>query len=395
MNTRQSPTSKDDAAIAAVRAGITERRSPLPVSHPCEICHREYDDPSVAALCCALEKSERPIATPPATGEALPCPFCDHPLSRVEKRGHGHVYVCYGCTAQGPDSGDGKAGALAAWNRRAPEPAQAGARVRAGWVKCPICGEGDMRFEKEQGGDEGDGYIHCVNLACGSNGGTNFSAVPTPEAQRSPETGSLTPRTDAAATFENDDGETAVLADFARQLERELAEVSEQLTETGRAYTRAIQEARILRSEIALATDAADKGNEARRLAGAMEERARYFTNCAESLGLDPERSGATHILTIVGDLRAQLAASEAAKLAAETERDEARACLELSEGALSGKKDRLHDKEADLTASQAREASLRAALSEIRKTTTGSMSLVHIQQTADEALALGTEGVG
>lgn len=42
------------------------------------------------------------------------------------------------------------------------------------WVKCPVCGESDMR--KETDGDE-NSLILCVNHACGSNGGDNFSAV--------------------------------------------------------------------------------------------------------------------------------------------------------------------------------------------------------------------------
>lgn len=37
------------------------------------------------------------------------------------------------------------------------------------WVKCPICGEDDMRKE--------DGIIRCTNLNCGSNGGTNFNGT--------------------------------------------------------------------------------------------------------------------------------------------------------------------------------------------------------------------------
>lgn len=41
------------------------------------------------------------------------------------------------------------------------------------WVKCPICGEPDMRQEPE-----GEGVlISCVNLACASNGGNNCSAL--------------------------------------------------------------------------------------------------------------------------------------------------------------------------------------------------------------------------
>lgn len=48
-------------------------------------------------------------------------------------------------------------------------------KMQITWVKCPICGEPNMRSEPE--GSEGESIIHCVNLACGSNGGTNFSRV--------------------------------------------------------------------------------------------------------------------------------------------------------------------------------------------------------------------------
>lgn len=41
------------------------------------------------------------------------------------------------------------------------------------FVACPVCGESDMR--KTQ--DDDIFYIHCVNGACGSNGGNNFSAI--------------------------------------------------------------------------------------------------------------------------------------------------------------------------------------------------------------------------
>lgn len=40
------------------------------------------------------------------------------------------------------------------------------------YVDCPICGESDMLKEKS--------IITCTNLACGSNGGTNFCAVNLP-----------------------------------------------------------------------------------------------------------------------------------------------------------------------------------------------------------------------
>jgi hypothetical protein len=41
------------------------------------------------------------------------------------------------------------------------------------WVRCPICGEPDMRKECDE---EGNALILCVNHACGSNGGDNFGA---------------------------------------------------------------------------------------------------------------------------------------------------------------------------------------------------------------------------
>jgi len=53
-------------------------------------------------------------------------------------------------------------------------PSTGGAGARD-WVDCPICGESDMRREKDA--ETGLFYIHCVNLNCGSNGGGNFSAL--------------------------------------------------------------------------------------------------------------------------------------------------------------------------------------------------------------------------
>ena len=41
------------------------------------------------------------------------------------------------------------------------------------WVKCPICGESGMECTTE---DEGF-IIDCVNLACASNGGSNYSEL--------------------------------------------------------------------------------------------------------------------------------------------------------------------------------------------------------------------------
>lgn len=71
-----------------------------------------------------------------------------------------------------------------------PEPEQAtvkepehlvgfGDLTRKDWRRCPICGESGMPFyqEKKPNGDEG--YLRCMNLNCGSNGGINFSALPT------------------------------------------------------------------------------------------------------------------------------------------------------------------------------------------------------------------------
>lgn len=36
------------------------------------------------------------------------------------------------------------------------------------WVNCPICGESDMRQEKDRDGNK---LIFCTNHACKSNGG--------------------------------------------------------------------------------------------------------------------------------------------------------------------------------------------------------------------------------
>lgn len=41
------------------------------------------------------------------------------------------------------------------------------------WVKCPVCGESDMHRVID---DNGDAMIECTNHACGSNGGSNWSA---------------------------------------------------------------------------------------------------------------------------------------------------------------------------------------------------------------------------
>lgn len=42
------------------------------------------------------------------------------------------------------------------------------------WVKCPVCGESQMRRETDR---EGDALIDCVNHSCFSNGGTNMSEL--------------------------------------------------------------------------------------------------------------------------------------------------------------------------------------------------------------------------
>lgn len=42
------------------------------------------------------------------------------------------------------------------------------------WVKCPICGEPDMRKESDE---DGNAIITCVNHACASNGGSNADAL--------------------------------------------------------------------------------------------------------------------------------------------------------------------------------------------------------------------------
>lgn len=45
------------------------------------------------------------------------------------------------------------------------------------WVKCPICGEPDMRKEIATDDENKEGYIFCVNLACASNDGDNATMV--------------------------------------------------------------------------------------------------------------------------------------------------------------------------------------------------------------------------
>ena len=45
--------------------------------------------------------------------------------------------------------------------------------VKRDWVKCPICGEPDMRYEED---GDGNALILCVNHACASNGGDNAEA---------------------------------------------------------------------------------------------------------------------------------------------------------------------------------------------------------------------------
>lgn len=56
-----------------------------------------------------------------------------------------------------------------------------GNRITTGkvtWVRCPVCGEPDMRKEQEEDPEDNEGYILCTNLYCGSNGGDNFRALP-------------------------------------------------------------------------------------------------------------------------------------------------------------------------------------------------------------------------
>lgn len=43
------------------------------------------------------------------------------------------------------------------------------------WVRCPICGDPDMRRTCVT--DDGECLINCVNHACASNGGGNYDAL--------------------------------------------------------------------------------------------------------------------------------------------------------------------------------------------------------------------------
>lgn len=45
------------------------------------------------------------------------------------------------------------------------------------WVRCPVCGEPDMRREEDR---DGNALILCVNHACASNGGSNADALVPP-----------------------------------------------------------------------------------------------------------------------------------------------------------------------------------------------------------------------
>ncbi len=43
------------------------------------------------------------------------------------------------------------------------------------WIPCPVCGEPDMRAEWYA--EDNGPYVFCVNIACASNGGSNFEAL--------------------------------------------------------------------------------------------------------------------------------------------------------------------------------------------------------------------------
>jgi hypothetical protein len=340
-------TSKDKAAIAAVRAGITERRSAIDCPYlprKCEHCGRTFVLQGPERTCCGdhigrnaewlkwmneygpthmRNPAARPIATPSATGEALPseCPFCND--FKLPIGLENHLMRTHGYST-----------------KRAYE-------ITDAWR------------------------------------GDNPRFTTTPEAQRSPETGSLTPRTDAQVQDEcpNELPELEyVSAQFARQLERELA----------------------------LATDAADKGDSARRLAGAME------AEIGELRAVNEMQRKAAELLKSECD--EELAASEAAKLAAETERDSwlqwAREVLtdyrrefdDHAAGLRAGLAWLLFHRTQDLAASQAREAALRTALENLLTVSEnadetgyvdgeGWLPLDAIQKAAREALALETEG--
>lgn len=51
--------------------------------------------------------------------------------------------------------------------------------TKTSWIKCPVCGVPDVLCDTDA---EGLKLIHCANHACASNGGTNASALTTPDA---------------------------------------------------------------------------------------------------------------------------------------------------------------------------------------------------------------------
>lgn len=108
----------------------------------------------------------------------LPCPFCGGEAETSYRDTSMDPLWCVFCTkcgcrtpevSRGRDEND-------IWNTRTevqPSPEGKPKLGKIDWVKCPICGEGDMR----KSFDEDASYIHCVNSACGSNGGDNFDGL--------------------------------------------------------------------------------------------------------------------------------------------------------------------------------------------------------------------------
>lgn len=57
-------------------------------------------------------------------------------------------------------------------------PATHARRSRVSYVDCPVCGSPDTRKTTQIESGEEISLMYCTNHACGSNGGTNFDAVP-------------------------------------------------------------------------------------------------------------------------------------------------------------------------------------------------------------------------